>query len=186
MLQGPNTECESTGPLWARRWAGKGPGPGRPPCRRTSRPLGAALGWWSERERLRAIRCEGRGSLRAMRGRGRDIRRRTRWEPTQRSRLWSRRPGPITERGEGGASKPGGKDGAAVEVTAEVGASKPITAGGVAGRAGCGPGRASVPITAGTRGPGRGTRCAVCRRAGPRIPARRGERREPHAHCAPG
>ena len=32
-------------------------------------------------------------------------------------------------------------------------ASKPITAGDVAGRAGCGPGRASVPITAGTRRP---------------------------------
>ena len=53
-----------------------------------------------------------------------------------------------------------------MEVTAEVGASKPITAGDVAGRAGCGPGRASVPITAGdeasvpgTAG-GRGAPCA--------------------------
>ena len=67
-----------------------------------------------------------------------------------------------------------------MEVTAKVGASKPITAGDVAGWAGCGPGRASVPITAGTRRPCRerpGTRCAVRRRAGPRIPARRGERR---------
>ena len=53
------------------------------------------------------------------------------------------------------ASKPGGEDGAAVEVTAEVGASMPITAGDVVSRAGHGPGRASVPITAGTRGPGR-------------------------------
>ena len=53
------------------------------------------------------------------------------------------------------ASKPGGEDCAAVEVTAEVGASKPITAGDVVSRAGHGPGRASVPITAGTRGPGR-------------------------------
>ena len=42
-----------------------------------------------------------------------------------------------------------------MEVTAEVGASKPITAGDVVGRAGHGPERASVPITAGTRRPGR-------------------------------
>ena len=42
-----------------------------------------------------------------------------------------------------------------MEVTAEVVASKPITAGDVVGRAGHGPGRASVPITAGTRRPGR-------------------------------
>ena len=63
------------------------------------------------------------------------------------------------------ASKPGGEDGAAVEVTAEVGASRPITAGDVVGRAGHGPGRASVPITAGTRRPGRalpGGRGAPC------------------------
>ena len=53
------------------------------------------------------------------------------------------------------ASKPVGEDGAAVEDTAEVVASKPITAGDVVGRAGHGPGRASVPITAGTRRPGR-------------------------------
>ena len=167
MPQGPNIECESTGPLWARRRAGKGPGPGRPPCRRTIHPLGATLGGWLERKRLRAIRCEGRGSLRAMRGegetsaggRGRSHRSDPGW--------WSRRPWPITERGGGGASKPGGKDGAAVEVTAEVGASKPITAGDVAGRAGCGQGRASVPITAGRgqgvragNGRGRGAPCA--------------------------
>ena len=54
-----------------------------------------------------------------------------------------------------------------------VGASKPITAGDVQGRAGHGPERASVPITAGDEAPGPGpaggTRCAVCRRAGPRI-----------------
>ena len=42
-----------------------------------------------------------------------------------------------------------------MEDTAEVVASKPITAGDVVGRAGHGPGRASVPITAGTRRPGR-------------------------------
>ena len=42
-----------------------------------------------------------------------------------------------------------------MEGTAVVGASKPITAGDVQGRAGHGPERASVPITAGTRGPGR-------------------------------
>ena len=88
-------------------------------------------------------------------------------------------------------SKPVGEDGAAVEDTAVVGASKPITAGDVQGRAGHGPERASVPITAGDEAPGPGpaggTRCAVCRRAGPRIPARRGEReREPHARCALG
>ena len=53
------------------------------------------------------------------------------------------------------ASKPVGEDGAAVEVTAEVGVSKPITAGDVVGRAGHGPERVSVPITAGTRRPGR-------------------------------
>ena len=42
-----------------------------------------------------------------------------------------------------------------MEVPAEVVASKPITAGDVVGRADHGPGRASVPITAGTRRPGR-------------------------------
>ena len=52
-----------------------------------------------------------------------------------------------------------------MEVTAEVGASKPITAEDVVGRAGHGPERASVPITAGTRRPGRarpGGRGAQC------------------------
>ena len=90
--------------------------------------------------------------------------------------------GAAATQGRGGASKPGGEDGPAVEVTDEVGASKPITAGDVQGRAGHGPERASVPITAGDEAPGPGpaggTRCAVCRRAGPRIPARRGEGEE--------
>ena len=52
-----------------------------------------------------------------------------------------------------------------MEVTAEVVASKPITAGDVVGRACHGPERASVPITAGTRRPGRarpGGRGAPC------------------------
>jgi hypothetical protein len=67
---GRTQNAKRTWPLWARRRAGKGPGPGRPPCSRTGRPLGAALGWWSGRERLRAILCEGQGSLRAMRWEG--------------------------------------------------------------------------------------------------------------------
>ena len=52
-----------------------------------------------------------------------------------------------------------------MEVTAEVGAFKPITAGDVVSRVGHGSGRASVPITAGTRRPGRarpGGRGAPC------------------------
>ena len=61
--------------------------------------------------------------------------------------------GAAATQGRGGASKPGGEDGPAVEVTDEVGASKPITAGDVAGLAGRGPGRPSVPITAGKRRP---------------------------------
>jgi hypothetical protein len=61
--------------------------------------------------------------------------------------------GAAATQGRGGASKPGGEDGPAVEVTDEVGASKPITAGDVAGLASRGPGRPSVPITAGTRRP---------------------------------
>jgi hypothetical protein len=94
--------------------------------------------------------------------------------------------GAAATQGRGGASKPGGEDGPAVEVTDEVGASKPITAGDVVGRACHGPGRASVPITAGTRRPGRDE----VRRA-PASPPKnpcleRREREEPHAHCAPG
>ena len=90
------------------------------------------------------------------------------------------------------ASKPGGEDGAAVEVTAEVGASKPITAGDVVRRAGPGPGESVRADHGGDEvpgpGPAGGKRSAVCRRAGPRIPAQRGGRRrgKPGAHCAPG
>ena len=53
-----------------------------------------------------------------------------------RSRSGAKRSFQARRQGLGGASKPGGEDGAAVEVTAEVGASKPITAGDVAGRDG--------------------------------------------------
>ena len=78
------------------------------------------------------------------------------------------------------ASKPGGEDGAALEVTAEVGASKPYRQG--TWWAGPVTARRERPCRSrrgrGARaGPGRGTRSAVCRRAGPRIPAQRGERR---------
>ena len=78
-----------------------------------------------------------------------------------------------------------------MEVTAEVGASKPITAGDVVGRAGHGPERASVPITAGTRRPGRarpGGRGAPCagEPAQESLLEEERERKEPHAHCAPG
>ena len=70
--------------------------------------------------------------------------RRGQWDPS-RSRSGAER-----------ASKPIGEDGAAVEDTAVVGASKPITAGDVQGRAGHGPGRASVPLTARDEAPGPG------------------------------
>ena len=78
-----------------------------------------------------------------------------------------------------------------MEVTAEVGASKPSTAGDVVGRAGHCPGRASVPITAGTRRPGRarpGGRGAPCagEPAQESLLREEREREEPHAHCAPG
>ena len=77
-----------------------------------------------------------------------------------------------------------------MEVTADVGASKPITAGDVAGRAGCGPGRASVPITAGdeasvpgTAG-GRGAPCAGEPAQESLLKEERKKRGAPHAHCA--
>ena len=89
--------------------------------------------------------------------------------------------GAAATQGRGGASKPGGEDGPAVEVTDEVGASKPITAGDVAGLASRGPGRPSVPITAGTRRPGR-TRPA----SRPKNSCSERSEEEPHAHCAPG
>ena len=83
----------------------------------------------------------------------------------------------VADRGEPSC---GQGDPCQVREGAELEASWPITAGDVAGRAGHGPGRASVPITAGARRPCRsrpGTRCAVCRRAGPRIPAQREKKR---------
>ena len=88
-------------------------------------------------------------------------------------------------------SKPVGEDRAAVVDTAVVGASKPITAGDVQGRAGHGPERASVPNTAGDEAPGPGPAGGDEVR---RVPAsrpknpcsKRREGREPHARCAPG
>ena len=87
------------------------------------------------------------------------------------------------------ASKPGGEDGAAVEVTAEVGASKPITAGDVAGLASRGPGRPSVPLTAGARRPGRtrpGAEVRSSPASRPKNSCSERSEEEPHAHCAPG
>ena len=78
-----------------------------------------------------------------------------------------------------------------MEVTAEVGASKPITAGDVVSRAGHGLGSVSVLITAGTRRPGRarpGGRGAPSagEPAQESLLEEEREREEPHAHCAPG
>ena len=78
-----------------------------------------------------------------------------------------------------------------MEVTAEVGASKPIKAGDVAGRAGRGPaGRESVPIMAGdeasvpgTAG-GRGAPCAGEPAQESLLKEERKKRGAPHAHCA--
>ena len=68
----------------------------------------------------------------------------------------------VAARGEPGC---GHGDPCQVLDEAELEASWPITAGDVVGRAGHGPERASVPITAGTRRPGRarpGGRGAPC------------------------
>ena len=112
-----------------RERAGKEPGPGRPPRRRTRRPFGATLGRWSGRERLRALGSEGRGSHRALGGGGRDYRR-GRGRSSRRSD-----PGAVNgtqaDHGAGrrGYSRPGGEDGRpqAAAILARSMGPKPIT-----------------------------------------------------------
>ena len=88
-------------------------------------------------------------------------------------------------------SKPVGEDGAAVEVTAEVGASKPITAGDVVCRAGHGPGESVRADHGGDEVPGpgpaggRGAPCAGEPAQESLLKEEKGEGK-PHAHCAPG
>ena len=171
----------NTGPRRrARERARKEPGPRRPPRRRTRRPFGATLGRWSGRERLRAIGGEGRGSHRALGGGGRDYRR-GRGRSSRRSD-----PGavngtrPITERGE--EDNPGQAARTERPWRTRPWLERPSRSRRGTCRAGPVTARRERPCRSrrGTRRPGRarpgGTRCAVCRRAGPRIPAQRGER----------
>ena len=185
MPQGPNRECEThrapVGPAMGREGTRPGPSTMSQDSASLRRDTWVVVGesaseLFAAKGEAASVLCAAEGEASAG-GRGRSRRSDHgcgQGDPC-RSRSGAKRSFQARRQGRGGASKPDGKDGAAVEVTAEVGASKPIMAGDVVRRAGHGPGESVHTDHGGDEasgpGPAGGTRCAVCRRAGPRIPA---------------